>query len=303
MIKVSREDMLSHQENIDKIAIRSVIKAHLMALNPLCLVAILAIFNAILPALLLSLSQQSFSDALLSGFGQSFIIWFSLFVCFQLYFSSSSPKQTGEKFANWQYLLAFILSISLILPFSLSSWIGASIASFFWQMSQPRSHKKSHLAYSAFLVFALSIREPSAQFFLQVMAEQVLALDAQLAFVLLNIFSDQVSLQNNIIVNNEGTNLIILTGCSAFGNLSLAILLYLSLKLFWFAKLEKGDLYNILLLITLVLLSNSSRLALMTLSNDSYAFIHDGLGASFFDLIILLIPLAILIIPSYFREK
>jgi len=295
--------MLSHQESIVKTGFKSALKAHLMALNPLCLVAILAIFNAILPALLLSLSEQSFSDALLSGFSQSFIIWFSLFVCFQLYFSSPSPQPTAEKFANWQYILALVLSVSLILPFSLSSWIGASIASFFWQMSLPASRKKSSLAYSAILVFALSIREPSAQFFLQVMAEQVLALDAQLAFVLLNVFSDQVSLQNNIIVNNEGTNLIILTGCSAFGNLSLAILLYLSLKLFWFAKLERGDFYNTLLLVTLVLLSNSSRLALMTLSNDSYAFIHDGLGASLFDLSILLIPLAILIIPFYFRKK
>lgn len=294
--------MLSHTNSI-KADIRNTVKAHFIALNPFCLVAMLAVFNAILPALLLSLSQESFSDALLSGFGQSFIIWFSLFVCFKLYFSAFDPLQTNRKFANWQYLFALVLSVSLILPFSLSSWVCAAIASFAWQATLSSAQRKTNLGYSAILLFALAIREPSTQFFLQLMAEQVLAFDAQLAYLLLDVFSDQVSLQNNIIVNNEGTNLIILTGCSAFGNLSLAMLLYLSLKLFWFAKLEKSDSYNILLLVALVLLSNSSRLALMTLSNDSYTFIHDGLGASFFDLIILFIPLAILIIPSYCRRE
>jgi hypothetical protein len=294
--------MLS-QSNSIKADARSPLKAHLMALNPFCLVAILAVLNAVLPALLLSLRQHSFSEALFSGFGQSFIIWFSLFVCFKLYLNPFDPVTAYKKCPTWQYSLALVLSMSLILPFSLSSWVCAGIASIAWQATLSPTQRKSNLGYSSILLFALAIREPSAQFFLQIVAEQVLALDAQLAFLLLDVFSDQVSLQNNIIVNKEGTNLVILTGCSAFGNLSLAMLLYLSLKLFWFAQLDKRDVYNMLLLIVLVLLSNSSRLALMTMSNDSYAFIHDGLGADLFDLIILIIPLFILIIPSYIRGK
>lgn len=295
--------MLNNQQGILKTAKNHTLKCHFMALSPLALIAILSILNAILPALLLSLSQHSFSDALLSGFGQSFIIWFSLFVCFQLYFKAQGQEPVTSLFPQWQYILAFVLSLGLILPFSLSSWLCAAVASLSWQFSIPAKQGKTTLKYTAILLLALAIREPSAQFFLQIMAEQVLALDAQLAYLLLALFSDQVSLQNNIIVNNQGTNLIILTGCSAFGNLSLAMLLYLSLKLFWFEKLERSDFYYLLLLVLLVLLSNSSRLALMTLSNESYTFIHDGIGADAFDLVILLIPFAVLLIPSYLGRK
>ena len=289
--------MISQQENV-KSELSAQVKAHIMALNPLCLVAILAIINAILPAMLLSLKDMSFVDAFLSGFGQSFIIWFSLFVCFQLYFKALGASPERGSFSHWHYFFAFLLSLGLILPFSLSSWLCATLAALTWQFSLTSKQRKGTLGYAAILVFALAIREPSAQLFLQVMAEQVLAIDAKLAFLLLDLFSDQVSLQNNIIVNNDGTNLIILTGCSAFGNLSLAMLLYLSLKLFWFEKLAKRDMFNIALLIILVLLSNSSRLALMTLSNEAYHFIHDGLGADAFDLIVLFLPVLVLLIST-----
>jgi len=261
-------------------------------------VTVLAIINAILPAMLLSLKEMSLIEALLSGFGQSFIIWFSLFVCFQLYFKALGSRPDNTSVSHWHYLMAFVLSLGLILPFSLSSWLCATAASLLWQFSLTSKQRQGSLGYAAILVFALAIREPSAQLFLQVMAEQVLAIDAKLAFLLLDLFSDQVSLQNNIIVNNDGTNLIILTGCSAFGNLSLAMLLYLSLKLFWFEKLAKRDMFNIVLLIILVLLSNSSRLALMTLSNEAYHFIHDGLGADVFDLIVLFLPVLVLLIAT-----
>lgn len=286
------------QEDSQKIALSMQVKAHIMALNPLCLVAVLAIINAILPAMLLSLKEMSLMEAFLSGFGQSFIIWFSLFVCFQLYFKALGSLPSHSSWSHWHYLMAFTLSLGLILPFSLSSWVCATVASLLWQLSLTSKQRQGTLGYAAILVFALAIREPSAQLFLQVMAEQVLAIDAKLAFLLLDVFSDQVSLQNNIIVNNDGTNLIILTGCSAFGNLSLAMLLYLSLKLFWFERLAKRDMLNITFLIILVLLSNSSRLALMTLSNEAYHFIHDGLGADAFDLIVLFLPVFVLLIAT-----
>lgn len=295
--------MLSHQQSDLQTGQHLQYKNELMALNPLCLVALLAVINAILPALLLSLSQQSLSEALLSGFGQSFIIWFSLYVCFQLYFSAPINEKDCPPIRTWHYLFALMLSIMLIFPFALSSWICAAIASLTWRFCIPKAKRSSKRAYVSLLLFALAIREPSAQFFLQIMAEQVLAIDAQLAFLLLDLFSDQVSLQNNIIVNQEGTNLIILTGCSAFGNLSLALLLYISLAIYWSNKLVIKDIYKMLVLVILVLLCNSSRLALMTLSSESYTFIHDGLGANIFDTLILLLPVIILMLPSTLRSK
>ena len=295
--------MLTHKEATLTLAHRMSIKQHIMRLDPLALTALVAIINGILPALILSLDSSSIMDAFFSGFGQSFIIWFSLWVALHLYLADKTPYKVSEQRPNWQYLLAFTLSVSLIFPFALSSWLCATLAAFIWRANMSKEERRSGRGYAALLIIALAIREPCTQFFLQVTAEQVLALDAQLAFFLLQLFVEGVSLQNNIIVNEQGANLIILTGCSAFGNLSLALLLYLSFKLYWFHTLDRKDGYRVLLLVFLVLLSNSSRLALMTLSHDSYAFIHDGLGADLFDTLVLMLPLLILLLPTFIGRK
>lgn len=263
---------------------------YLAALHPLCLVAVLSILNAILPALMLALKEQSVSDALFSGFGQSFIIWFSLYVCIQLYSLGVKQNTVSITPKTWQYFLALLLSLSLIFPFALSSWISASIASTAWLISLSKTKQHSSVRYLAILLLAISIREPSAQFFLQVFAEQILSIDALLAFHLLDLFSNSVSLQNNIIVNDEGASLVILTGCSAFGNLSLALLLYLALTLFWHQNWQAKDFIKSIFLVFLVLVTNSSRLALMSISDELYTFIHDGTGADIFNLAVLVLP-------------
>lgn len=264
--------------------------AYLAALHPLCLIAVLSILNAILPALMLSLKEQSFRDALFSGFGQSFIIWFSLYVCIQLYRLGVKQSSVSIPPKSWQYFLALALSLSLIFPFALSSWISATIASTAWLISLSKTQQHSSVRYLAILLLAISIREPSAQFFLQVFAEQILSIDALLAFHLLDLFSNSVSLQNNIIVNDKGASLVILTGCSAFGNLSLALLLYLALTLFWHQNWQVKDFFKSIFLVFLVLATNSSRLALMSISDELYTFIHDGTGADVFNLAVLVLP-------------
>lgn len=264
--------------------------AYLAALHPLCLIAVLSILNAILPALMLSLKEQSFRDALFSGFGQSFIIWFSLYVCIQLYRLGVKQSSVSIPPKSWQYFLALALSLSLIFPFALSSWISATIASTAWLISLSKTQQHSSVRYLAILLLAISIREPSAQFFLQVFAEQILSIDALLAFHLLDLFSNSVSLQNNIIVNDKGASLVILTGCSAFGNLSLALLLYLALTLFWHHNWQVKDFFKSIFLVFLVLATNSSRLALMSISDELYTFIHDGTGADVFNLAVLVLP-------------
>ena len=282
--------MLINKESRITLGIKTTQKTYFSELNPLCFIAVLSIINAILPAMMLALKQQSLTDALLSGFGQSYIIWFSLFVCFQLYalHKKEGPPQRAPQL--WQYILALLLSISLVFPFSLSSWLSATFAATVWLISLPKTKQQGLIAYTAILLLAISIREPSAQLFLQVFAEQILSMDAQLAFHLLDLFSSNVSLQNNIIVNEEGASLVILTGCSAFGNLSLALLLYLSLTLFWYQSWQSRDFYKSTILILLVLITNSSRLALMSISDDTYTFIHDGMGADIFNFTVLVLP-------------
>lgn len=241
------------------------------------LLAALAIFNAMLPAAFEHIRLGGFLDSLQQGFGQSFVIWLSIAVAVRLYQHSEIDHSTPP---TKVLAVAFLLSLLLSIPLATLSWCIAAMLSLLWR------NFNRHDAYSravAILICAIALREPISRLCLTLFSSEILSFDASIAALLLELSNQQFVVENNVISQPNGYSLLILTGCSAFGNLSLSLLLWLALTLMLHQRIQTRDLLRIGLVAMIVIGLNALRLALMALGPDSYDLLHQGMGADVYE--------------------
>jgi len=245
-------------------------------LSPLCLLSFLAAFNALLPSMLHSWFSQGPAQAISSGLGQNLTIWLALLSCGYLVIKQA-PDNSLFPAKGIEQTLAVCLGLLLLIPNATSSWLIAALASVgWWKTSQPNSAART----SAILMLAIALRDPLSLLGLNLLTEQLLSFDRLVTQLILS-FSLTAPEHSNIVIG-EHFNLVILTGCSSFTNISLALLLWLNCTLLLHKNTHKKDLYRIALLIVLTLSCNSLRLSMMSLSMTDYAYFHEGGGAELF---------------------
>ena len=247
----------------------------------------IALFNAMLPAMLES-SKQGINSAINAGFGHSFVIWFCLLLAakFSVEQAPLKTKTRGQTLLpTLQLLLITFLLLLILIPSATLSWIICALLCLFW-LHQEKSNPLPNI--TALIILAVAIRDPICQIFLNLFADQILSFDARLSGIILQLTGTEFSIDNNTISQANGYSLLILTGCSAFHNLSLALLLWLSLSLFSNQKLITQDYIRAVLLGGVVLGINGTRLALMATNHSWYLFLHDGNGALLIDALIVL---------------
>ncbi len=116
--------------------------------------------------------------------------------------------------------------------------------------------------------------------FFVVVAPFIVNLEAAFAAKLLTIFSPGYSTQFNLITAQDGHTIEILAGCSAFHNLSLGALIWISivkLHRLYFTRLDFAALAGTFAAIILI---NEIRIMLMARSYAYYVFWHDGPGST-----------------------
>ena len=250
------------------------------------ILTVLAVINAILPAAVEHARNQGLIVALLNGFGQSFIIWLSIAVAIWLWAQSKSSHVYPGMMA---VALAGVISLSLMIPFATTAWAAAALLAVIWRLFG------CHDLYSRaalILVFALSVREPISRMLLTLCSSEILSFDATVAAMFLNASGHEFNVIGNLIVQDNGYSLLILTGCSAFENLSLSLLLWAALTLMLHLHFQRADSIRAGLVIVCVIGFNSLRLALMALGSDWYDMLHEGIGATAHEMGSLLLTLA-----------
>jgi len=254
--------------------------------NLLPILAALAVINAVLPAAFEHVVKLGFAAAMLNGFGQSFIIWLSIAVAIWLWSQSRSPSHAPRATI---LMMSAVLSLALTIPLATTAWIVAALFALLWRFSA--THDRYSRA-AVVLMLALSIREPISRLLLTLCSSEILGLDATIAALFLEASGRQFDVVGNLIVQENGYSLLILTGCSAFGNLSLSLLLWAALTLMLHQHFKRADSVRVVSVMLLVIGLNSLRLALMALGPDWYNLLHEGLGASMHETGALLLTLA-----------
>ena len=254
------------------------------------------LINAMIRPIRENILEFGFIDSLVSGFGISFIVWFAIYCSFDLLY-----KLSHEKANRHDWILAFITIVILLIPSAIISWLALS---FFASYCGFFVFKSGDIARNGSLIMlAIALRVPVSDIFLKLSADLLLQFDAMATLTLLHFIDPDAVRQGNIVIGTAGHELLIMTGCASFTNISLALLLWFTVVRtqiqFWHSRLT---LY-ILPLTFIVMGINITRLTMMARCQEEYFFYHDGLGADIINALILLVALSIALLSIYLEKR
>jgi len=263
--------------------------------NLFALIFAIGLINAMIRPIRSDIAEFGFVDSMLGGFGISFIVWFAIFCVFDLLY-----RQRVEKITRNDSFATLFTLIMLMIPSAFISWIALSLFSFYGVIF---AYKKPGMARNAcFIMLAIALRVPVSDIVLRLTADALLQFDAIATLFVLKFIDPTAIREGNIIIGPGGHELLIMTGCASFTNISLALLL-------WFTVLRTQITYwrhrltlYILPLVIMVMGVNIARLALMARSTDDYFFYHDGMGADIVNALVLVIALGMAVL-SLLVEK
>ena len=259
-----------------------------MPLRPVLLISLLIGFsNAVAGPVTTEILMHG-PLALMDGAGVGLVIWAVAFWCFY-----TLIRTHDRSVASRVDILPLIISASLIMiPSAMAAWFASFIISF-WGFYQFRENK---VLRSVCLIFAaLAMRVPVTTLTLGTVSEEFLAVDAflvQLALMLTPLETQQIG---NIIVGTDGHKLAVMTGCSSFTNVSMALLAWFAISHATCHQINRRAAVAGICVAFAIISLNVVRLSLMAVNADLYTYIHDGDGKHIFELSLVLSTLFITI--------
>jgi len=240
--------------------------------------------NALIRPVIVAARDQG-PAAAFDGFGVSFVIWLSIGWGLVTLLRAPGPEATGH-----DYAMAGLAAGLLLVPVATVSWIVTGVLAFFWT----HRAKSNVLAASACAVIAfVALRDPIASLVLKLLATPLLGFDAALVAKVLGWTDGNIARAGNMIYAANGHQLLILTGCTSYTNMSIALL-------GWFAisKALAGEdgriAWSLGLFVALGIFAiNIGRLAIMGLSPAAYTFMHDSHGALISELLMVAVTVFI----------
>lgn len=256
----------------------------------------LGLINAMIRPVREHIIEFGFVDSLIGGFGISFIVWFGGYCSFDIL-----RKGSDQDASRNDWVMAFITMVLLLIPSAFMSWIALSIfagyCGFFVFKSATFGRN------SCLIMLAVALRVPVSDICLELFSDALLQFDAVATLSLLSMVSPEAIRQGNIIIGSGGHELLIMTGCASFTNISLALLLWFTVVRTQILCYRTALTLYLIPLTVIVMGINISRLSLMTLSQEQYFYYHDGLGAEIINALILLVALGMAFLSVYFEKR
>lgn len=215
-------------------------------------------------------------SAVTSGFSISFVIWLS--IAWSLHAIWTAERTPVTQFDR---RVGMAVAIGLIIPSATIAWLTTATAAIIWHRRRDNTAIAIRSAL-AILVFA-SLRDPISAAALKLLATPFLVGDAAMVSWVLNLFADIGPRHGNIITGPNNHKLLILTGCTSYTNLSLALLGWFAITLAMLGRVGRRQLLAGLFVASSIVALNVLRLTYMGLGPDAYHFAHEGAGTVIFE--------------------
>ena len=239
-------------------------------------VAVLSIsaINALLRPMLAFIGEHGWLAALSGGFGIGFVIPAAFLLGLRLLYKA---KPGDVEFLDW--VLVVTALVVLLIPSATLAWlVTAALA----VCAMSRFHSPRARAGLSVVLFA-ALRDPLATTLLKLFATPLLGTDAALTATLLGFFTEQASHQGNVVIGISGHQLLILTGCTSYTNLSMALLGWFALSKNSNPTFDRRQVIAGISIAVAVVSLNIIRLTIMALGPSPYHFFHDGAGTVIFE--------------------
>lgn len=266
-------------------------------LNLFSLVFAFGLINAMIRPIRAHVLEFGFIDSLITGFGISFIVWFAIFCSLDLLRKCSS----GQEACRNDWVMAFAAMILFAIPSAFISWV---VLSFFAAYCGFFVYRTGSIGRNgALIMLAIALRVPVSDICLKLSADALLQFDAMATLSLLQLMGLNAVRQGNIVIGSGGHELLIMTGCASFTNISLALLLWFTVVRTQVMRWRSALTFTIIPLTVLVMGINIARLAMMARSQEEYFFYHDGFGADLVNALILLVALGMALVSIHFEKR
>jgi len=238
------------------------------------------LLNAIVSPITKTILTVGWADGIMSGGGISFIVWFSLLIGFSLIFKGvrNSDITLVDK-----VVCMFFIAVCF-LPSALICWVSLFLLCAYLSFKNRNSIELK----AGFLILAvIAFRIPLIQFCMSVFSGPLLEIDAFFVSNFLSFFTDTASFSGNIVYTKNDYSLAIMTGCSSFDNMSLALLLWFTLVCSNHCLGDWNRITHVVVLSVVIIFTNTIRLSLMAWEKEFYQFFHGDTGLMLIELVLL----------------
>ena len=227
---------------------------------------ILGCVNGLGSRIVNSVRSLGWTDALLSTFGISVIVWAACFGGARLVF-----RERTEKIRSVDLFVGLPLILLIALPIEKSSWLAITILSFYVLLfTDPPSSRRR----GALILMATTVPMLWSPLLFRYFANFILDIDASLISWLLGTRNTG----NVVPFADHSGSLVISPYCSSLANVSLAFLAWVTISQWLPRRSSPKDLYWCFLAAASVIAVNVTRIALMGLSQTHYQTVHSQWG-------------------------
>jgi hypothetical protein len=182
--------------------------------------------------------------------------------------------------ARWRdFLITAPLCLLVFLPTNRAIWVAASGIATYLFLTDNEDRK---LRAAGIVLAALSVQELWGRLLFSLVADHLLRAEAAVIGTILEGAQPGTVWQDNAIMGPNGHGVIIISGCSSFHNLSLALLCWVTISRLRCQTWQVGDfVVGSAIGITMILL-NLARILLMAWNVELYQYWHNGIGSEIF---------------------
>lgn len=248
-----------------------------MPLKPIILAGLFIAFsNAIAGPVTMEIESRG-PLAILDGAGIGLVIWAVAAWCFYTLVRTANDLPALLR----DFPMVGIASMLVLIPSAMTAWLACFVISL-WAFYRL---KNDVILKSVCLIFAaLALRVPVTTLTLGTVSEEFLAVDALLVQVALTLTPLETHQVGNIIVGMDGHKLAVMTGCSSFTNVSMALLAWFAITQATCHRVNRRSALAGCGVAIAVILLNVVRLSLMAVNGELYTYIHDGDGVYMFEM-------------------
>jgi len=233
-------------------------------------------------------SQPDIATGLASVGVFQFLGWYAVF---RLLTASDRSRP-----ARWTDVMACLLLCTIVLlPSHRSTWIAATGLAGCLII---RSQADRNLRSAGIVLAALSVQAFWGPILFGLLSFPILNVETEVVAAILNITGVGATWHQNIVTVPGGHAILILSGCSSFHNISLGLLIWLTLSRLRGQSWTPRRIFTGLVIAACVVICNSARLYMMALSAEQFTYWHDGPGASIFAVGVSLLVLILSLIAT-----
>jgi hypothetical protein len=236
---------------------------------------------------------QRFAEAYAHGGFQAFASMFntSEFLALLAIYSVCKSELHSIVLSKFDFGIIAACALFLLLPIPRLPLIGATAAGLYFWCRSPRG---AHLASVGQLLLAISCYELWGPVFFKIVSAPVIQAEVSVISNLGQRLGYNLDLDGIILDSPNGWSIFMMEECSSFHNISLAVLVWLSLIKLGGAKATCLTVMALCAGITGIICLNALRVLLMTPSEEAYLFWHNGNGAIIFSCV----TLAVIAFPT-----